>query len=317
MSRDIPFLLEQHFAGSEATTAICWAIQRKDGLFIRGTEHDRDIEIPTGSPSDDLEGTYHAQINITSSDIQASSDMSVDNMEVSGAFNKDITLSDLTVQLIESGLLNNASVTIILVNWKDPTMGYVVLRRGYLGQITHDSDFKYTTEIRGLSQLLSQVIIQTFSERCNVVRLGDARCKKDLTALRMTGTITSVVSRLQFQVSGFTGQIEDYFTNGIITGVAGANAGLMREVKFDSYLNTHGMIRLWEGWPYDVQIGDTFSMDPGCDRLLSTCINKFDNALNHRGFGAFIPGALAILAGPTSTTADPPSPAQRVPGTIF
>jgi hypothetical protein len=50
-----------------------------------------------------------------------------------------------------------------------------------------------------------------------------------------------------------------------------------------------------------VAIGDTFELEPGCDRTAATCAQKFGNIVNYRGYGIFIPGALAILAGPVQS----------------
>ncbi len=175
-------------------------------------------------------------------------------------------------------------------------MGYVILRRGILGQISHTSDFAYTCELRGLTQYLSQTIIETFSDTCTVVRLGDARCKIDIAPLIAAVTVFTVIDRKHFTTSGIPIERPDgYFSAGILRGLTGANAGFEREVK----RQTGPALELWDELADDAQIGDTFALEPGCDRQAATCIAKFGNILNYRGYGIFIPGALAILSGPT------------------
>jgi uncharacterized phage protein (TIGR02218 family) len=36
--------------------------------------------------------------------------------------------------------------------------------------------------------------------------------------------------------------------------------------------------------PFAIQVGDTFTYAPGCDKTRETCCNKFNNILNFRGF---------------------------------
>lgn len=295
--RQVPPLLLEDIKAEAATLAVCWAIEKKNGQFIRGTEHDENIELQMGSPTDELTGVYLAGAAITTSDVKSGSDMSVDNMEVEGAFQGEVDITDVTVADIEGGLFNRAAVTVFLVNWASPDHGYLILRRGFLGEISRDTDGRYKTEIRGLVQLLSQVIVQTFGERCSVVRLGDAKCKKDISTLTITGTVTSVLNRKRFSVSGITIQPEGYFSLGIMRGLTGANATYEREVKIDNYNGAHGTFELWDAFPEDVEVGDTFAIEPGCNRLITTCISKFNNVKNIRAYGVFIPGTLEMMKG--------------------
>jgi len=44
-------------------------------------------------------------------------------------------------------------------------------------------------------------------------------------------------------------------------------------------------------------VGDAYSLIPGCDKLLTTCRDKFSNVDNFRG-EPHLPGMDAILRGP-------------------
>lgn len=297
--KSIPAQLLADLRKDTTAIAFLWAIQMKDGRYILGTDHDRDITIPFtgGSPADPLEGTYYAGSNITPGDIAANADMSVDNLSVSGALaDVGATVLDINVADIEGGLLDAAPVYVMVCDWRHPSHGYYVVKRGFLGAISRDSDLKYTAEVHGMIQLLSQIIIQTFSERCNVVRLGDAKCKFAVAAARFTGTVTAVASRNSFTVS-ITGSPTFSFAGGVITFTGGLNADFFREVKGDPLINA-GVLTLWEDLPATVAPGDTFTIEAGCDRTLPTCRDTFANVLNFRGYGVFIPGVLAITAGP-------------------
>lgn len=300
MRDDVPLALLEHFRQDSSTLALLWAIERKDGYMIRGTEHDQDIELPDGSPSDPLAGVYYSNASITASDITSNTDMSVSNTEAEGTIQRApyTEIRDLTVRDIEGGLLDTAPVYVMACNWRDPGMGYIILRRGFLGEISRDSDGRYQTEVRGLAQLLAQSLLDTYGERCNVKRLGDERCKLDLASFTITVTVTDVTDRRSFHVSGITTQPEMYFSGGTLRGLVGANEGIEREVKRDNANGEHGFLSLWDMLPLDVEVGDTFVLEPGCARDIDTCIEKFDNVVNFRGYGALIPGSLALLKGP-------------------
>lgn len=298
--KTIPPALIAHLRGEETSLAICWWIQRNDGPVIRGTDHDKNIIVSVAALTDII-GEYDAGANVTGSNIKSGTDMSVDNMEVEGAIPlPDYDVVDITVQAIEAGVLDKAPVIVFFLNYDRPDDGQVIMRRGYLGEVARDSDNKYKTEIRGLVQLLSQNIGQTYGESCNVKRLGDARCKLDITSLIRTGAITAVTDRKHF-VASVTPSTDPsragLYNGGTLQFSSGANNGFLREVKRAPISAGSATIEFWEELPDDPQIGDTFTLDPGCDRTLPTCI-LFGNALNFRGGGVFIPGIDALTKGP-------------------
>lgn len=290
MRTDIPLAVMEHLRGDSTSIAMCWLIEKGDGVFIRGTEHDEDIRIlPTGeSPESDLVGVYYAGANIRGSMLQTGSEMAPDNMNVDGAIPTTTDYIDVTVADIEAGLMNQAPVTVFAVNWQSPDDGQIVMKRGYLGEISRDSDGRYSTEVRGLSQLLVQVFIETYGVSCNVKRFGDARCKLDLTQYTYTGTVTAVTSRKSFTTNVTPGPD---FRGGEFTFNTGANANYTREAK-------SGAFAFWETFPNDVQIGDSFTVIQACDRSKDAC-KAYGNIVNFRGYGIFIPGTDALVKGPT------------------
>lgn len=282
-------------AANPQKIAICWCVRKNDGTFIRGTAHDRNIVIASsGYPGKNIEGTYTAQANIIGSDIRSAADLSVDNLEVSGAIGSS---SDLTVAQIESGVLDMAITTVFVVAWSDPDGGIAVLRHGPLGEISRTAEGEYRTEVRGLAQFLQQMSGRTYGERCDAV-LGDARCKVNLAAITRTGTVSSVTSRtvFAFTLSGGAPAAGD-FDGGRITFTSGANNGFRRDVKTASYSAGTLTVTLYEETPADVAVSDTLSISPGCDKLDTTCRVRFSNFVNFRGWGLFMPGIQAMLKG--------------------
>lgn len=305
--RSIPPLLLADLQKSVTSIAFVWSISMGNGRVIRGTEHDLDITIPTGADwPGALAGTYNAISNVTAGDVVSNSDMTVDNLEVSGAMPEDphTEILDITVDEIEAGLLDMAPVAIIICNWQAPDHGAFQFKGGYLGAITRDSDFRYTTEVRGLGQLLQQTIMESLSTTCTVVKFGDARCKFNVAPITITGAVTAVTSRQQFSVSlAQASPIPPFsYRGGILTFTSGANTGFAREVKLDPNLNG-GVLTTWDDFPEMPADTDAFTLSPGCDRQPGTCFNIYANMVNWRGGGLFIPGVNAILAGPTQVAA--------------
>lgn len=306
--KTIPPLLLAELKADLTSLAFIWTIEMADGRVIRGTEHDLDIVIPPSGSSPDLfAGTYFAEANVTMGDIASNTDLSVDNLQVDGAFpdkTRDspvaYTVLDVTVDDIEAGLLDLAPVTVLICSWRNPAHGYWIAKTGTLGAINRDSDGKYTTEVRGLTQQLAQTIIRTFSVSCDAVEFGDARCKFDVAAHTQTGSVTAVTNRLQFTVSVPSPGAGFSFVGGKLTFTSGKNANFFREVKIDPLANA-GVIVFWEPFPEDVEDGDAFTLSIGCDRQYGTC-KSYGNLPNWRGFGVFIPGVNALTAGPTTTT---------------
>mgnify|MGYP001293239724 CR=1 FL=1 len=295
--KTIPAALLTHIGGDQVTTALCWLVEKTTGGYVRGTDHDKNIDVTISTPSAGLVGLYVAHENISGSDLRTSSDLSVDNMEVESAESADSPNDGITFAEVHAGALNGARVTVFMCNWKAPDVGQIIIRRGYLGETTFDSDGRLKLEVRGLSQLLSQQIGKIMSDRCDVVRFGDTRCGYDAVAITGTGTIDSLTSRRVFVMTVPAPPAWTMFpAGGEVTFTSGENAGFTKEVKGVVYAAPLLTITLYEEMPGEVVIGDALEFVPGCDRRYTTC-KLYDNLVNFRGFGVFVPGALAIMRG--------------------
>jgi uncharacterized phage protein (TIGR02218 family) len=293
----VPAAATAHFERENRRLTICGVIEKNDGTFVQCTQHDEDIEIETG----DLAGVYFSTATVTGSDIKSSSDMSVDNLEVSGQITDGTVFTGFTAADIEADLFDNAPFQTFLCQWDDPSAWQKVLRRGYLGEITRTAEGAFQCEWRGIFQLYQQNIGRTYGERCDVKRFGDARCKLSAFDLAAIGTVTAVYSRRRFDSTlALPGSpvLQGYFSLGELTWLSGANAGYLHQVKRDSVDNVQGHMETWESFPRDVQVGDQYRVSPGCDRLFSTCKDTFENVINFRGHGRWIPGIPQIIRAP-------------------
>lgn len=293
MSRTVPSGVATHLAGDVTTMTICWAVTRRDGVVIRGTQHDRDIVIASGA----FAGTYASATAIAGSDLHAGSDLSVDNAEVEGLLEATGYITGVKVEDIEAGLYDDAPMVLFLVNWASPADGQVQLPGATLGNIRRTTEGRYTAEVRGLTQRLTQPLLRTYGTTCNAV-LGDARCGKDISGMIVTATVTAVTSRRRFDCTLTGTGIAGDYVYGKVVGLTGLNTGYTSQVKQDAVGSTLGHLELYELLPATVAVGDTFSLYPGCDLTLATCRDRFANIMNFRGFGVFTPGVNKMIRGP-------------------
>jgi hypothetical protein len=156
--------LATHLAGTVTTLATCWRITRVDGQEFFFTDHDRDIA---------FEGdVYKASSGYSRTAITSDASLGVDNLDVEGVFDSEA----ITEQELRAGLFDQAEVRIFLVNWADPSMGALRMRRGWFGEVVLTEQGVFRTELRGLAQALAQRIGELYSPECRA-DLGDHRCK--------------------------------------------------------------------------------------------------------------------------------------------
>lgn len=196
--------------------------------------------------------------------------------------------SDLiTEEQLINGKLDSADIEIFLLNYESPEDEKLILKKGFISKIIHD-DNKFIIEISGYSSLLKNKITQNFSPNCRA-KLGDSKCKINIEDFTFAGSVTAVISRSIFKDTS-RNEAKSYFDKGIIKFTSGANNGIIKEVL--EYGDDE--IKTLTPFPNDIETGDTYEIIAGCDKNLSTCIAKFNNAVNFRG-EPHIPGTDRII----------------------
>ncbi len=275
--------LAAHLAGGATTLCHCWRLRRRDGATLGFTDHDRDLAF------DGL--VFEAAAGLTASAVETSAGLAVDNLDVVGALASErLNDGDLA-----AGLYDDAAIEIWRVNWQ-AVDERVLMRKGNLGEVSRGAT-GFSAEVRGLAHRLNQPVGRLFQFTCDA-DLGDARCGLDIGTLTATGTILAVEENRIFSVSGIESFAEGWFERGRLAFTSGANAGAGMEVKFHAPAPGGGAaiyglgasapggatVELWQPMARDVGVGDTFELTAGCDKLFSTCRDKFSNAVNFRGF---------------------------------
>jgi len=272
--KTLPTALATHYASGTTTLADLLKITRKDGAVYAFTSAGDDVTI--GGV------TYIASQGLDISSLEVSAGLAVDNLELT-------TLDDgsaFTRMDVLSGKWRNADFVISRYNWASPSDGVEVRMVGTVGEV-HLRRGSIVAELRGLQQALQQPIGSVTSKTCRA-RLGDAMCTKSLTAFTFTGSVTTATSAQTFTDSS-KAQAADYFAEGILTWLTGANAGLAVKVKGF----TGGVFTLSLPMLSAVVLGDTFSVVAGCQKRLEDCRDKFNNVLNFQG-EPHLPGVDAL-----------------------
>ena len=274
--------LNAHLSGEVTSLAICWKLSLVDNSIMGFTDHTSDLTISSQ--------LYKAATGFSPTSIETKDRFSVDNLDVAGILDS----SSITESDIMAGKYDFAEIEIFMVNVTDLTQGRIVHRRGWLGEVSLKNG-QFIAEVRGLTQKLSQNIVELYSPTCRAV-FGDARCKVNLASYTVGGTINTVTSRQVFISNSMT-QAAGYFSSGEVRWLTGANAGRRMEIK--EFANKQFTLVL--PMPNNIAVGDTFNAIAGCDKTFNSCFSKFSNAVNFRG-EPYVPGMDKMLA--TSATSN-------------
>lgn len=273
--------LKNHMAGEATSLCTIWRIKRKDLQEFYFTDHDAAI-VYDGH-------TYVPAVGYDRSALTGDAGFSVDNMDISGLLDND----QIKAEDLRAGKFNDAAVWISLVNWNDLSMGSMALRRGWLGEVHLNATGQFTTEIRGLNQALLQVLGDVYQPTCRA-DLGDTKCTVNIDGggYSRTGSVAAVSSRRVFDstISSPDSRAADaqWYVGGVLTWETGLNAG--RNIEIKAWTPGSEVIELFLSMPYTIQVGDTFTIRPGCDKTAATCKAKFSNLVNFQG-EPFIPGS--------------------------
>jgi uncharacterized phage protein (TIGR02218 family) len=116
-----------------------------------------------------------------------------------------------------------------------------------------------------------------WSKTCHlpVYSAGLGRCNASRERMRVDGTVTGVAGRT-LQAAAFAAHPDDWFTRGWVQWKVGLATEYRRIVA-------HAGDTLTLSAPANVPAGTAVTAYPGCDQLLQTCHDKFDNVINYGG----------------------------------
>ena len=263
--------LQEHLDSRATTLCWCWKVLRQDGTKLGFTDHDNDLTF------DNTE--FEAASGFTASDARQAVGLNIDNSDVEGALQSDrITENDLA-----NGLYDDAWVELYRVNWATVEQRSL-MRVGTIGEVTR-SGHAFRAEVRGLTHYLGQQQGRLYQRTCDA-DLGDSRCSVNLATSTRTvsGTVASAPTLSRITANGLSGLSSGWFSFGLLRWTGGANNGRSAQIKIHTLQSGVHTLELWERMRDAIVPGDPFDVVAGCDKQFSTCIDKFSNASNFRGF---------------------------------
>lgn len=245
------------------TVAFCWRLERRDGVALGFTTHDRDLR--RGGL------VYRAAPGMLPSSISMSDGFDAESLDVEGALTSDaISTADLM-----AGRWDGAAVQVFMLDWEAPDGETLEVARGELGEVSVKAD-AFEAELRSATALLDAPIAEQTSPSCRA-RLGDKRCRVDMAGRTRLTRIVALVGEDVVEVAD--AGIGNAYGFGRLRWLGGPNCGLASEI-----LHSAGaVLTLAEPPAFPPAVGGLVELSEGCDRILATCAGRFGNALNFRG----------------------------------
>ncbi|MGH6770159.1 MAG: DUF2163 domain-containing protein [Xanthobacteraceae bacterium] len=283
--RSIPLALQAKLDAGVTTLCRCWIVTRRDGEVQGFTDHDEDLVIGAV--------TCRAGTGFAGAEATDQLGLAVSGSEIAGALaDEQLTEADLA-----AGHYDAATVELHIVDWSEPSLR-VLMSRGTLGEVRREGA-AFAAEVRSLAHRLAEESGRLYTATCSA-DLGDARCTIDLDdpEFRGSGTVSALAGDTLLYVSGLGVFDDGWFSAGRISFTSGANDGLAVEVKVHRVAEDGVTVELWHAMPEPIAVGATFDITAGCDKRFTTCRDRFDNAVNFRGF-PHIPGNDFVISYPT------------------
>lgn len=190
--------------------AFCWRLERRDGVALGFTTHDRDLEIA---------GLVHrAAPGMLPSAISLSDGFDADGLDVAGGLTSD-AISDRDLM---AGRWDGASVQVFMIDWTDPEGEQAPLARGVLGDVSVSGN-GFSAELRGPTALLDRPVVEQTSPECRAA-LGDKRCRVDMAGRVRVTRIVEIVDEALFDVAD--AGVGNAYAYGRLRWIGGANSGL-------------------------------------------------------------------------------------------
>ena len=250
-----------------ATIAYCWRIDRRDGVAIGLTAHDRDLEVDGFH--------YRAAPGMTPSAIRRGAGLDPDSMDVTGA----LTGAAISEADLLAGRWDGARIALLAVDWTAPR-DPIMLANGTIGAVETRNGM-LSAELRGAAAALDVPAVEVTSPECRA-ELGDKRCRVAMAGRRRI--VRVVAAEGATLTVDTTEPVPDAWGGGRIGWLTGSNSGLSDAVA----RSAGNAVRLWQP-PRFPATGAMLEIREGCDKSIATCAGRFGNAANFRG-EPYLPG---------------------------
>lgn len=252
-----------------ATLAFCWRLERRDGVTIGLTSHDRDLSV--GGVR------YRAAPGMLPSAVRRGSGLEPESMDVRGALSSDA----VTAEDLGAGRWDGAAMRLTLTEWTDPGALWLELARGEIGAVEREGE-AFTAELVGPAAALDAPVAPETSPDCRAM-LGDKACRVDLAGRRRLAVVEEVDGQAVMVAGG--GLTEGAYAFGGLRWLTGANTGIAQAIIASDGVS----VTISDPPPFAVAAGTRALLTEGCDKRMATCSGRFGNAVNFRG-EPYLPG---------------------------
>ncbi|SEL13344.1 phage conserved hypothetical protein BR0599 [Sphingomonas palmae] len=252
-----------------STLALCWLVERRDGVTLALTDHDRDL-VRGGV-------TYRAAPGMVPSAVVRAEGLDADTMEARGALNA----AAISARDLDAGRWDGARVAMSAVDWSDAGAVPIALCDGTIGEV-EVRDGAFSAELRGAAARLERAVTEATSPECRA-ELGDRRCRVAMAGRRRFARVVASAGAVLTldAVEPSAGAYGD----GRVRWLGGANCGVESAV-----LDSDGArVTLRAAPPFAIRPGMLVELIEGCDKRMATCAGRFGNAVNFRG-EPYLPG---------------------------
>lgn len=275
---------------------VIWRIARTDGETVYLTNHSSDIT---------YEGNVYSPVSTGDASAESRAAGLKDKNKTYAGFIDSVLI---THDDLMSGKYDGAQMTELIISWRYPWAGALMISVGWLTQPSFDEE-SWSVEVEGITRFLRDKKGRSYSTTCDY-NLGDSKCQKDISSMIIyDATIQTVFTRtngtqnrtlFEANTTGVASgaalsAVDGYYDFGKIRWTTGSNAGFTSEVK--TYAATGNVFEIQRAVPFDIAVSDEFVLQVGCDRRYTTCRDKFDNLLRFGGF-PYIPGVHYMIRQP-------------------
>ena len=241
-----------------ATLAMCWLVERRDGVTLALTDHDRDLAVAGV--------TYRSAPGMTPSAVVRAEGLDADTMDARGALHA----AAISAVDLDAGRWDGARVAMSAVDWSMPSAAPIALGEGTIGEVEVRGG-AFSAELRGAAARLERPVTEATSPECRA-ELGDRRCRVPMAGRRRVGRVTGQEGARVMLAAGAE------FARGRLRWIGGKNSGLSAMVvAADADGVTLEQAPRFDGTAALVEISE------GCDATLATCRDRFGNVANFRG----------------------------------
>lgn len=284
--------MSQHLQGT-TSLAMFMKITARDGTVLT---------VWNGTRNKILDGETYYAFPLEPSRLESSNSLKPDNLEVTAVYSELFNAATLRAKK-----WSGARVEYRTMNFRDLSMGHAERRVGFIGA-TPVGKYAAKPEILSLSSKLAQPTGRTCQQLCDVVELGDARCKVDLNGITRTGykitanahITNNILNRQQFTIAfdepikpadeNVLTAADNLYERGKLTFTSGKNIN----AEFQIIFNFGNDLTLYLPTFYSISEGDEVRLVTGCNRKINICRDIYGNAENNRSF-FMLPGRTRLL----------------------